>query len=280
MALVDFILNLAGLLLWINWRSEAIDPLLQPNPASLIGTLRRAEPKRHWRWPFLLALAGLLFARGWAYWQIGPAVNLTPKLQLGAISISFRSDFLSRTILFSIFSFGLLLFGFYLWLLLLSIVNGPGAANDPLLKLVRLHLGRLGYLPWPVKLILPLLAAGALWMAVTPFLTKCALLPPAHSTMHRFEQAAAIGIGVYLSWKYLIGAILGLYLLNSYVYLGKHWFWNFITVTGHNLLVPIRWLPLRLGKIDLSPLVGIALISLAAEFAERGLTRLYAHLLL
>src|SRR4029079_15967169 len=145
MALVDFILNLAGLLLWINWRSEAIDPLLHPNPSSLIGTLRRAEPKRHWRWPFFLALAGLLFARGWAYWQIGSAVSWTPKLQLGAISISFRSDFLSRTILFSVFSFGLLLFGFYLWLLLLSIVNGPGPNHDPLLKLVRLHLGRLGH---------------------------------------------------------------------------------------------------------------------------------------
>jgi len=280
MAFVDFILNLAGLLLWVNWRSAAVDPLSQLTPASLVGTLRRAEPKRSWRWPFLFALAGLLFARGWLYWQIGSAVNWTPRLQLGSISISFRSDFLSRTVLFSVISFGALLFVFYLWLMLLSLVNGNGAASDPLLKLVRMQLGWVGQWPWPVKLFLPFLVAALLWMGITPLLAKWSIIPPARSTPHRLEQAGAIGLSVYLSWKYLIGVVLGLYLLNSYVYLGRHWFWNFISVTGRNLLLPLSWLPLRLGKIDFSPLVGIAIISFAAEFAERGLTQLYGRLLL
>jgi uncharacterized protein YggT (Ycf19 family) len=143
-----------------------------------------------------------------------------------------------------------------------------------------MQLGRVGQWPWPIKLILPLLVVALLWMGVTPVLAKWTIIPSARSTAHRLEQAGAIGLGVYLSWKYLIGAVLGLYLLNSYVYLGRHWFWNFVSVTGHNLLLPLRWLPLRFGRIDFSPLVGIALISLAAEFAERGLTQLYARLLL
>ncbi len=46
MALIDFILNLAGLLLWLNWRSVRLDPLGKRTPATLIGTLRRAEPQR------------------------------------------------------------------------------------------------------------------------------------------------------------------------------------------------------------------------------------------
>ena len=29
MGIVDFILNLAGLLLWLNWRSGGFDPLAQ-----------------------------------------------------------------------------------------------------------------------------------------------------------------------------------------------------------------------------------------------------------
>src|SRR5439155_6336333 len=126
MALIDLILNLAGLLLWVNWRSLNFDPLIKSAAASLAGTLKRAEPRRSRGWHFLFALAVLLFLRAVIYWQIGAAVNWTPKLQLGAITISFRSDFLARTLLFSIFSFALTLFVFYLWLLLLSIVNGRG----------------------------------------------------------------------------------------------------------------------------------------------------------
>jgi hypothetical protein len=41
-AYVDFILNLAALLLWINWRALPFDPLNKRRPATLIGTLRPA----------------------------------------------------------------------------------------------------------------------------------------------------------------------------------------------------------------------------------------------
>ena len=46
MGIVDFILNLAGLLLWLNWRSNRFDPLVKRLPATLMGTLRPAAPKR------------------------------------------------------------------------------------------------------------------------------------------------------------------------------------------------------------------------------------------
>ena len=45
MGIIDFILNLAGLLLWLNWRALRFDPLGKRTPATLIGTLRRAEPR-------------------------------------------------------------------------------------------------------------------------------------------------------------------------------------------------------------------------------------------
>jgi uncharacterized protein YggT (Ycf19 family) len=278
MAIVDFILNLIGLLLWVNWRSSKFDPLVGSTPVTLLGTLRRAESNRSSRWLVLLALVALLFFRGVLYWQIGSAVNWTPKLELGAIAISLRSDFLSRALLFSLFSFILAFLVFYLWLLLLSLINGQGSEAEPWGKLVRLHLGRIARWPWPLKALLPLGISGLLWVSLNPLLAHWEIIPPAKSAVHRLEQAGAIGLGVYLSWKYLIGAILALYVLSSYVYLGSHSFWNFIGVTGRNLLAPLRWLPLRLGKIDFSPILGIALISVMAEMAERWLTQLYARL--
>ena len=84
-----------------------------------------------------------------------------------------------------------------------------------------------------------------------------------------------VGLGSYLSWKYLIGGLLALHLVSSYVYLGNQPFWHFVAPTGRNLLRPLRRVPLRLGKVDFAPLVGIALVFLAAEFAERGLSQLY-----
>ncbi len=127
MALIDFILNLAGLLLWLTWRSARFDPLVKRTPATLIGTLRRAEPRRLRRWHLLAALGGLLLLRAGFYWQIGSALHpvWTGTLDLGVIPLSFRSDSFSRMVLYSIFSFALTLGVFYLWLLLLSILAGP-----------------------------------------------------------------------------------------------------------------------------------------------------------
>ena len=50
------------------------------------------------------------------------------------------------------------------------------------------------------------------------------------------------------------------------------------TMTGGNLLLPLRWLPLRMGKVDLAPVVGIAAVFFAGELAARGLTILYSKL--
>jgi uncharacterized protein YggT (Ycf19 family) len=143
---------------------------------------------------------------------------------------------------------------------------------------VRLQLGRVDRWPWPVKALLPLLITLLLWYLLSLLFSRLSLIPPASSNTHRLEQAIVIGLGSYLSWKYLIGGLLALYLVGSYVYLGNQPLWNFVAMTGGNLLIPLRRAPLRLGKVDFAPLVGIALVFLVAEFAERGLQTLYERL--
>jgi uncharacterized protein YggT (Ycf19 family) len=278
MALIDLILDLAGLLLWLNWRSAHFDPLTKSSPATLVGTLRRAEPSRLRSWHFLSGVVALLILRALLYWQVGAAVDWTPTLKLGVISISMRCDFLSRAILYSVLSFGVTLIIFYLFLLFFSIVNGRSEEAEPLQKIVRLHLGWIERWPWPIKLLLPLLAVTLIWCALNPLLVRWDIVPHAASAAHRLQQGGAIGLGVYLAWKYLIIGLLILYLLNSYVYLGSHAFWNFLTLTGGNILAPFRLVPLRIGKMDFAPLVAIAVVLVASRFAERGLTILYRRL--
>ena len=267
MSLIDFILNLAGLLLWLNWRSVRLDPLARATPATLTGTLRRAVPNRLQRWHFLAALATLLLVRALFYWKIGGAVNWTARLNLGATSIPFQSDFFRRMLLFSVLSFALTLAIFYLWLLFFAVVNRN--INDPLQKLVRLMLGRAGRWPNWILLSLPVAGAVLVWLLISPLLARMSLVPAA-SFLHRTEQAVLLGLTAFLTWKYLIGAVLALYLVNSYIYLGKHQFWNFINLTSRQMLRPLRRLPLEIGKADFTPVVGITLVFLLAHFAENG----------
>jgi hypothetical protein len=282
MALIDFILNLAGLLLWLNWRSVRFDPLGKRTPATLIGTLRRAEPRRLRRWHLLAALGGLLLLRAGIYWQIGSAANWAGKLDLGITALSFSSNLSGpmlsflRMLLFSIFSFGLMLGVFYLWLLLLSILAGPEPL--PFHRLVRMPLGGMDRWARGLKFLLPLMVTATLWWLASWLLVWLQVIPPLVSPAHRIEESLVIGLGSYLTWKYLIGALLVLHLLNSYIYFGKHPFWAYVNAEAQTLLSPLRVVPLRAGKVDFAPVVGIALVFLAAELAGRGLVSLYGRL--
>jgi uncharacterized protein YggT (Ycf19 family) len=274
---VDFILNLAGLLLWLNWRSLRFDPLGKRTPATLIGTLRRAEPQRLRHWHLLAAIGGLLLVRAGFYWQIGMVSRpvWAGTLDLGIIVLSFLSNSFGRMCLFSVFSFGLMLAVFYLWLLLLSILAGP----EPVHGLVRMQLGTMDRRPRWMKLFLPLLAAALLWWLASWLLEWRGIIPRPISTALRIEQSLLIGLGSYLVWKYVIGVLLLLHLLNSYVYFGRHPFWNYVNATAQTLLQPLRRVPLRAGRLDFAPVAGIALVFLAAELAGRGLNFIYEWLL-
>jgi len=277
MGLIDFILNLAGLLLWLNWRSVRFDPLGKRTPATLIGTLRRAEPRRLRRWHLLAALGGLLLLRALFYWQIGSAARWTGILNLSVITLSFRSDYFVRMLLFSIFSFGLALGVFYLWLLLLSILAGPEPL--PFHRLVRMPLGGIDRWARGVKFLLPLIVTATFWWLASWLLAWLQVIPEPVSPAHRIEESLVIGLSSYLAWKYLAGALLVLHLLNSYIYFGKHPFWGYVNAGAQTLLSPLRALPLRVGKADFAPVVGIVLVFLAAELAGRGLVLLYGKLL-
>lgn len=236
MGVINFILNLAGLLLWLNWRSLRFDPLGKRTPATLIGTLRRAEPRRLRRWYLLAVLGGLLFLRAVLYWQIGLEVGWAAgKVNLGIIELLFRSDSFARILLFSVSSFGLTLGVFYLWLLLLSILAGP----EPFHRLVRMQLGPIDRWSRGIKLFLPLVLTACLWWLASWVLVWLAIVPPPASAAQRAEESLVIGLGSYLAWKYVAAALLVLHLLNSYIYFGRHPFWSYVTAEAQTLLLSL-----------------------------------------
>lgn len=271
---VDFILNLAGLLLWLNWRAAKADPLDKRRPATLLGTLRRAAPgSAGSRWQLPAILGALLLLRAVIYWKIGPAVNWNGKLDMGPITPAFSSYQFGHMLLFSVFSFARTLGICYLWLLLLSILSGP----EPFHALVRLQLGQVDRWPRWSKSLLPLVVVTLLWgLASWPFAWLHARSPM--SPAHRLEEALVMGLGAYLSLKFVIGALLALHLLNNYIYFGRHPFWNYVDATSQTLLRPLKKIPMRAGRVDLAPVAGLALVFLLAGLAGEMLNYLYGRL--
>ena len=272
MGIVDFILNLAGLLLWLNWRSIRFDPLAKRRPATLMGTLRPAAPKKLRRWHLLVFIAALLVLRAVAYrWLVPFWVG---HLDFAVTNLPFRSDDFSRMLAFSFFSFSLTLGVFYLCLLPLSLLAGP----EPFHSLVQVPLGRVDDWPRWARIILPFFAAAFFWWLASWVLGWLQISPKTVLPAERFEQSLLIGLGSYLLWKFPLGAILILHLVNSYVYFGKHPFWKYIHATAQSLLAPLQKLPLRLGKVDFAPVLGLVLIFLVAEGIAYELLRLYTKL--
>lgn len=278
MGYVDFILNLAGLLLWIKWRSLPFDPIHKRTPATLVGTLRRAAPSHFRRWHLLAAIGALLVLRALFYWQIGPAAHWAGRLDLGVITLSFRSDLFGRMFLFSVSSFGLTLGIFYLWLLLLSLLAGSTADAGPVHRLVRMPLGGIDGWPGWAKIISPVVGTALFWWLASWLFARLEIIPQPVSTMHRIEESLVIGLGSYLAWKFVAAALLVLHLLNTYVYFGKHPVWNYVNATAQTLLAPLQKIPLRAGRVDFAPVVGIAILFFVAELAEHGLVWLYTRL--
>lgn len=274
MFFLDLILNLTGLVLWLKWRDQPAE--LTGPKISLLGTLRKTDNAQARFW-FLLGLILLLVLRPLPYWILGSALNWTPRLLLGVISMPFRSDYFGRMFLFSFLNFGVVLGIFYSFLLFLSALNND-KTDDPVQQAIRTQLGKLTLLPRIVKVLLPGLVLLAVWCSLHKPLVSLGLLPAAKSFLHLLEQGVVTGMAIYLAGKYLVAGILLLHLLNSYIYFGPWPFWNFIDHSAKPLLKCVAWIPLRFGKVDFAPPFAIALVFVLAKYADKGLSALYLRL--
>jgi uncharacterized protein YggT (Ycf19 family) len=278
LSLLHFVLNAAGLLLWLKWREDMLQSARRAVGGTLLSTLKRAGAAPAYRWAFFGSLGGMILLRAILYWQMGASLRWSPAIDLGAIVIVFRCDIFLRMLMFSLCSMAVFILKFHFWLLLISVVNRKVADTDVYQNRLRAHLGLAERLPWPVKLLLPFLVTGLAWLAAGPLLAKLGFLMPARSMAHTVQQAVVLGAASYLCWKYLLAVVLMLYLVTCYVYLGHAPIWNFLATTGRNLLAPIQWLPLRLGRLDFAPIAGAVAVLFVAERVERWLPELYRRL--
>jgi uncharacterized protein YggT (Ycf19 family) len=263
---IDFLLNLAGLLLCMSWRSVRLDPLARSAPVTLIGTLKRTELRRLSGWQLAVALSGILGLRSLVYWLVGAPAEWTPKLNLELIILPFRIDVFTTALVFSCLSFLRIVVVFYFWMLMLTMINRASAEPDAIQRVMRLQLGKASQWPWPVQILVPFAIVMLLWLGFYPVLISLNVLSASKSLTHTLEQGLLVGLSLFISLKYLLPPLLLLHLIASYVYLGNSAFWDFVAATALRLTGPLRRLPVRFAKLDFSPILGAVLILWALQW--------------
>jgi uncharacterized protein YggT (Ycf19 family) len=151
---------------------------------------------------------------------------------------------------------------FYFWMLCLNFVSQPVAEPQKFQKWIQLQLGPPGRWPPLVQAIALLAGVTALWAACHPLLTWIGALVRLRSPAHLIEQGLLLTLSLLLTLKFLIPAFLFAHLVHSYIYLGAHPIWEYVGMTSRRFLAPLARVPLRAGRVDFAPLVGIVLILL------------------
>src|SRR5690349_18226407 len=142
MSVIHWILDIAALLLWIDWRSGRVVAIKTGQVTiSITNSIRETEKSRFRGLGSLAGLILLLLARPFIYWSLGSSLEWTPRINLLALSIPWRTDLLGQLFIFSFLSFGCTLGVFYSWLLLLSSVNTDIAENDLVHRFIKFQLG-------------------------------------------------------------------------------------------------------------------------------------------
>ncbi|HAB18175.1 MAG TPA: YggT family protein [Verrucomicrobiota bacterium] len=277
MPVINFLFDLAALVLGLSVLGVGARPPVQ-RAGTLLGNLKPADQRATARWKPLAILVALLVLRPLLYAPLAEITGTIPEWSPTPASVPFRPDYFSRLLTFSLVSFSWTTLIFLFWVLLLStLVRGcrePGPWN----RFFQETLGPLARWPVVVALFLPPLVGGCWWYLGRWPLAWLGVLPAAPTPELLIRQSLLIAAGIWVSARWLFAGLLVLRLVNTYVYLGTHPFWDFVHQVGGVLLRPLRWLPLQLGKLDFAPLIAAVLILAAGWGAERGLVELYLRL--
>lgn len=269
---INLLLNLAGLGLWAGAFAFSRDAVRLSRPLTLLSTLRPETSAAHGRLVLLGSLTAMLVLRAAAYWNFSTSGGRLPSVDFGILSISFRSDLLTDMLAYSISSFLVFLYLYYLWMFGISLCcrsSGPVNSIENFLNqqfrfLASWHVG------W--KVFASLSVGAGLWLAVGSALLFFGIGEiPQESVSTLLWQSPFVAASLGCSFLLVMAAVLALHFINSYVYFGEHAVWPFIDRTAKVYLSPFRRFPLMLGRFDFSPILGILAFWFLNWIGDRGI---------
>jgi len=277
MELLNFILNLAALFLWLNWR-EARRMRKRSRYAQLLTRVTNTFSPWNWQHSSLLFLGLILSLRALLYLQLAQIIDWIPVLNAGPVSLPFRADYYFRLAIYSFLDFFWFFLSAYSIFLLLSALNEKKADTNPILKFIRSELGFLERWPASLKITVPFLIAFLFWFALSALLTELGIVPNLQSHSLRAQFSLILALSLLFAWRLFLLALFALDFVQNHVYLGRSPLWEFIHHTSRTLLQPVRVLPTKVQGIDFAPLLGIVFTLALTALGQRLLLAWYSRL--
>jgi uncharacterized protein YggT (Ycf19 family) len=270
---IDLILNLVGIAFWLSWRSS-MRPVKTLGAGTLVSNLKPVELPATARWLNPVGLAVLLIGRPFLYVELARMTESTAAWSPGPVTVAFRDDVAGRLSFFSVLSF---LWALLVWQAALTLFSRMARLGDRTAGLRWFQ--ELGALPgrWPawLALLVPTLLGTLMWAVVaTPFASR-GLIPAIHSATALAFQSTFVGVSVWMPSRWMIVGLLIVRFVHDYVYLGDHALWSWVRLATTPLIRPLQWLPVRLGRIDGTPLIVAALVLGLAYGLDLGIRRAF-----
>jgi hypothetical protein len=253
---VNFLLNLVG---WFIWAGAFVFPryaVRSSQPLTLLSTLRSESPQSYGRLFLVAGLVLLIFLRAVAYWNFAPAGSVLPAVDFGVLSVKFRTDSLVHMVCYSLSSFVVFLYVYYLCVFGLSMTCRQRTRVDSIESLINQQLGSAAFWHPGLKLAVTAVCGALLWFSLGAGLIRIQALPETWSLGVLILQSPFVAASLWSTFFFMILSVIGLHFLNSYVYLGEKVIWGFIDETAKFYLLIFRNLPLLVGKFDFAPILG------------------------
>lgn len=277
---INLLLNLAGLGLWIGAFAFSRAAARLSRPLTLLSTMRPETSAAHGRLVLLGSLMALLVLRAAAYWNFSMTGSKFPSVDFGILSISFRPDLFTDLLAYSVGSFFVFLYLYYLWMLGISLCFRSSGPVDSIENFVNQQLRFLASWHAGWKVFISLFAGAGLWLATGMVLHVFGIggIPREWSGLTLLLQSPFVAASFGCSFLLVMAAVLALHFINSYVYFGEHAVWPFIDRTAKVYLSPLRRFPLMVGRFDFAPIFGILVFWFLNRIGDRGIRWVWEQL--
>jgi len=258
MQIIDFILNVAAWILWVNGWMQCRNPVKMDRPLTLLSTLKASPPKISVAWFYFGGFLVILLIKTLFLHYLGAPLQTTMSIDFLLFFVYFKTGSFFSMASMAVASFLKIALIAYIWVWFLWHLSRKGIA-DNLVNSLGDSMGLLKGRHVLIQVSVFLLGGVLGWLGLGLYFSWMGALPSNQETSLLLWQGLWLSLSAWVGLYWLIVAMLSAYLIHSYIYLGPWEGWDWLEGMVERLLSPLKPLPLQWARIDFAPLVALGL---------------------
>ena len=220
MLVIDFILNLAAWILLVNGSMQFGNREDPQRPLTLLGTLKVPKPSIREAWVLISVASVILVLKSLLLHYLGAPLDTTMHLSFLLLNVFFKTGSVVSMGWMGLASFLKFTLMAYIWMWVLWGLSRKDLAEN-LVEGLKSGLGFLGRLPVVLQPVLLILFGMITWIVLGLCFGAFGVLPTSIPLPLLIWQALWISLSAWVGVYWLFMLLMLLYLIHSYVYLGK-----------------------------------------------------------